>query len=62
MPAALPDKKIAHNTGAFDGLYVDGGIIYSDAGDVVLVIMTENFKGEQNKIQHMRDFARAVVK
>lgn len=61
FPAALPDKQIAHKTGALDGLYDDGGIIYSDAGDAVLVIMTENFTGEYNTIQHMKAFARAVV-
>lgn len=61
FPAALPDKQIAHKTGALDGLYDDGGIIYSNAGDTVLVIMTENFTGEYNTIQHMKAFARAVV-
>lgn len=63
FPAALPDKQIAHKTGALDGLYDDGGIIYSgDANDAVLVIMTENFTGEYNTIQHMKAFARAVIK
>ncbi len=61
FPAALPGKQIAHKTGALDGLYDDGGIIYSDAGDAVLVIMTENFTGEYNTIQHMKAFARAVI-
>lgn len=62
FPAALPGKQIAHKTGALDGLYDDGGIIYSDGGDAVLVIMTENFTGEYNTIQHMKAFARAVIK
>lgn len=61
FPAALPDKQIAHKTGALDGLYDDGGIIYSDNGDAVLVIMTENFTGEYNTIQHMKAFARSVI-
>ena len=61
FPAALPGKQIAHKTGALDGLYDDGGIIYSDAGDAVLVIMTENFTGEYNTIQHIKAFARAVI-
>ena len=61
FPSALPDKQIAHKTGALDGLYDDGGIIYSDSGDAVLVIMTENFTGEWNTIQHMKAFARAVI-
>ena len=62
FPAALPGKQIAHKTGALNGLYDDGGIIYSDAGDAVLVIMTENFTGEYNTIQHMKAFARAVIR
>ena len=61
FPAALSGKQIAHKTGALDGLYDDGGIIYSDAGDAVLVIMTENFTGEYNTIQHMKAFTRAVI-
>lgn len=61
FPAALPDKQIAHKTGALDGLYDDGGIIYSNAGDAILVIMTENYTGEYNTIQHMKAFARAVI-
>ena len=61
FPAALPGKQIAHKTGALDGLYDDGGIIYSDNGDAVLVIMTENFTGEYNTIQHMKAFARSVI-
>ena len=61
FPAALPDKQIAHKTGALDGLYDDGGIIYSDSGDAILVIMTENFTGEYTAIEHMKAFARAVI-
>ena len=61
FPAALPGKQIAHKTGALNGLYDDGGIIYSDAGDAVLVIMTENFTGEYNTIQHMKNFVRSVI-
>ena len=61
FPSALPGKQIAHKTGALDGLYDDGGIIYSDGGDAVLVIMTENFTGEYNTIQHMKAFARSVI-
>ena len=62
LPAALPDKKIAHKTGALNDVYDDGGIIYSKNGDAVLVIMTENFtRGEFLTIQHMKNFARAVI-
>ena len=62
FPAALPDKKVSHKTGALDDVYDDGGIIYSKNGDAVLVIMTENFTGgEFLTIQHMKNFTRAVI-
>ena len=61
FPAALPDKVIAHKTGALAGLYDDGGIIYNGENDAVLVIMTENFTSEYTAIQHMKSFARAVI-
>ena len=63
FPAALPGVQIAHKTGALDGLYDDGGIIYSPKGHAILVIMTENYTGgEYNTIQHMKAFTRAVIK
>ena len=61
FPAALPDRIIAHKTGALAGLYDDGGIIYQDGKDVILVIMTENYSGEYVTIEHMKNFARAVA-
>ena len=64
FPAALPDKVIAHKTGALSGLYDDGGIIYDlndSSKDAVLVIMTENFTAEYTAIAHMKRFAAAVV-
>lgn len=61
FPSALPGKVIAHKTGALVGLYDDGGIIYNEGNDTVLVIMTENYTGEYTAIQHMKEFARAVV-
>lgn len=60
LPEALPDKKIAHKTGGLDGLFDDGGIIFGDSGDAVLVIMTENFTSEEIAIEHMKNFTRAV--
>ena len=62
LPAAVPDKRVAHKTGALDDVYDDGGIIYSNAGDAILVIMTENSASEYETIQHMKNFARAVIK
>ena len=61
FPAALPGKVIAHKTGALNGLYDDGGIIYNPGNDTVLVIMTENFTSEYTAIQKMKSFAKAVV-
>lgn len=62
FPAALPDKIVAHKTGALIGLFDDGGIIYGDDGDdVILVIMTENFTGESTVINSMKKFASYVV-
>ena len=60
FPAALPDKIIAHKTGALAGLYDDGGIIFDDDRDTVLVIMTENFVSEHSAIQHMISFTRSL--
>lgn len=61
FPSALPGKVIAHKTGALNGLYDDGGIIYNDENDAVLVIMTENFTSEYTAIQHMKKFVRSVI-
>ena len=60
--AALPFLKIAHKTGALSGLFDEGGIIYGgSSGDVILVIMTENFAGESTVINNMKKFARYAV-
>ena len=61
FPSALPGKVIAHKTGALNGLYDDGGIIYNGDNDAVLVIMTENFTSEYTAIQHMKAFTRSVI-
>ena len=61
FPAALPGKVIAHKTGALNGLYDDGGIIYNPGNDTILVIMTENFTSEYSAIQKIKAFAKSVV-
>ena len=61
FPAALPGRTIAHKTGALAGLYDDGGIIYQANKDMILVIMTENYSGENTAIEHMKKFAQAVA-
>ncbi len=55
---ALPGLKIAHKTGGLDGSFDDGGIIYgSQAGDFILILMSENFMGEDIVIPNMRKVA-----
>ena len=61
LNAALPGKVIAHKTGALSGLFDEGGNIYNGENDTILVMMTENFTGEQTVIGRMKQFARAVV-
>lgn len=62
FPAALPGKIIAHKTGAIDGIYDDGGIIFGGTrGDVILVITSEGFIGESIVIESMKKFAQFVV-
>ena len=61
FPAALPGRVIAHKTGALPGLFDDGGIIYGGARDTVLVIMTEDFTGEDIVTERMKSFAEAVA-
>lgn len=58
---ALPDKIVADKTGALIGMFADGGIIYGDNEDVILVIVAENFAGESTVINSMKKFARYVV-
>ncbi len=62
LNTALPNLKIAHKTGALNGLFDEGGIIYgSNNGDIILVMMTENFAGEKTVINSMKNFARHVA-
>ena len=58
---ALPDKIVADKTGALIGMFADGGIIYGDNEDVVLVIIAEKFAGESTVINSMKKFAQFVV-
>ncbi|MBR3624290.1 MAG: serine hydrolase [Selenomonadaceae bacterium] len=61
FPSAIPNAVIAHKTGALVGLYDDGGIIYRNGQDTILVIMTENYTGERSAINHMKAFAKSVA-
>ena len=62
LNTALPNLRIAHKTGALSGLFDEGGIVYgANSGDIILVMMTENFAGEQTVISSMKNFARYVA-
>ncbi|MCR5175763.1 MAG: class A beta-lactamase-related serine hydrolase [Anaerovibrio sp.] len=41
FPAALPQVQIAHKTGELDHLYDDGGIIYTENGSYIVVVMND---------------------
>ena len=61
FPAALPYAVIAHKTGELVGLYDDGGIIYADGHDVILVVMTENYSGRERAIHTIRRMAQCAI-
>ncbi len=47
LPAYLPDDAVvAHKTGNLDGLSHDAGIIYTPAGPIIVVVMTEDLDDE----------------
>lgn len=61
FPAALPNAIIAHKTGELGGLYDDGGIIYVNNRDVILVIMTEHYSSRYRAIELMKEMAKTVI-
>lgn len=61
FPAALPGAVIAHKTGELGGLYDDGGIIYMEGRDLVLVIMTEDYSSRYRAIEIMKAMAQAAA-
>ncbi len=53
IPKYLPDtSKVANKTGEIDGLKHDAGIVFSDTGDYILVVMSDsdNPKAAQERI------------
>mgnify|MGYP002748496319 FL=1 len=50
LPSALPAFLVANKTGEITGIYADGGIAWSDAGDLILVVMDENCRDRQETI------------
>lgn len=61
FPAALPGTVIAHKTGELGGLYDDGGIIYMNGRDIILVIMTEHYSSRYRAIEIMKTMAKTVA-
>ena len=61
FPSALPGAVIAHKTGELGGLYDDGGIIYMNDRDIILVIMTENYSSRYRAIEIMKAMAKTVA-
>ena len=61
IPAALPSRVVAHKTGALPGLIHDGGIIYGDGRDAVLVLLAEDFTSEYTATERMKEFTQAVL-
>lgn len=60
FPAALPDTKIAHKTGELVGAYHDGGIIYSDYGNYILCVLTDQQQNRSQAIEAMKQIAQLV--
>lgn len=60
FPAALPGARIAHKTGELDGLYDDGGIVYSAGGDCVLVVLDDDI-GRGSAVRRMRQIAQLAL-
>ena len=50
LPSALPAFLVANKTGEITGVYADGGIAWSDAGDLILVVMDGNCRDRQETI------------
>lgn len=61
FPAALPGAVIAHKTGELGGLYDDGGIVYMNNRDMILVIMTERYSSRYRAIETMKAMARSAA-
>lgn len=61
FPTALPNATIAHKTGELAGLYDDGGIIYTQNRNVIVVIMTENYSTRSNAIHTIKEMAKCAA-
>lgn len=43
IPTGIPDAEVADKVGFLDGVLNDAGIVYSEKGDFVLVILTDGY-------------------
>ena len=61
LPSALPAFLVANKTGEITGVYADGGIAQSDAGDMILVVMDENCRDRQETIALFQQIAQRAA-
>ena len=61
LPSALPAFLVANKTGEITGVYADGGIAWSDAGDLILVVMDENCRDRQETIALFQRIAQRAA-
>lgn len=59
FPAALSNASIAHKTGELNNLYDDGGIIFTDDGAYVVVIMNDDIV-RREAVSTMKKILKAV--
>lgn len=58
FPTALGDWKIAHKTGEITGSYHDGGILHRDGEDLILVLMSTNWRDRADAMMRLRQAAQ----
>jgi hypothetical protein len=61
FPTALPEATIAHKTGELTRLYDDGGIIYMQNRDFIMIGMTENYTSRSKAIDTLRRMVRCAA-
>lgn len=61
IPAKLPDNlKIAHKTGELAGVRNDAGIVFLESNPYIIVMMSQNLKGEDNGVENLAEISRIV--
>lgn len=61
IPAKLPKElKIAHKTGELASVRNDAGIVFLEGNPYVIVIMSQNLKGEDEGIENLAEISRIV--